>query len=141
MEDVSLGGLFVNTSDPLPTGTDLALELVRPDGAPILVSARVASVVPGKGMGLEFHPLAESQRRALARLMASMGFALQGTQADEARLRVQIRGLTSEVDAVGLELNRTAEEIDTLEREVAGLRATLTGIDAALELAAEGSKS
>lgn len=64
--DVSTGGLFVATSEPMPIGTDLTLGLVLPDGDHVVVDGTV-SWVRGEGMGVRFGPLAPEVLEAIER--------------------------------------------------------------------------
>lgn len=82
VENVSVGGAFVRTDDPLPVGTPLALELL--DGTPakpMKLTARVAGVVsPAQGrehgrvagMGLRFDPLDDETRKRVERLVLAL---------------------------------------------------------------------
>src|SRR6185369_5689667 len=67
VENVSMRGMFVRTSEPLPVGTPLILELVKPGlKKAIKVAGRVANTVTLQeatsrkctpGMGIRFDPL------------------------------------------------------------------------------------
>jgi hypothetical protein len=53
--DVSIGGLFINTKQPLPEGAVCELSFrLRPDRPPVQCQGRVASSVAGLGMGINF---------------------------------------------------------------------------------------
>ncbi|MDQ3038126.1 MAG: PilZ domain-containing protein [Myxococcota bacterium] len=72
--DVSSGGLFVATSDPLAIGTELTLGLVLADGDHVVVDG-IVSWVRGphaglEGMGIRFAELAPDVRDAIARQLA-----------------------------------------------------------------------
>jgi hypothetical protein len=57
--DVSLGGMFVETSDPLPVETMLNVRFNLDDDGPVVIAmARVAYQVMKLGMGVEFLELA-----------------------------------------------------------------------------------
>ena len=51
--DLSAGGCYVDTMSPLPTGTEVELQLVK-DGRMFQTQARVAHYTMGVGMGLLF---------------------------------------------------------------------------------------
>ncbi|UJR81607.1 Signal recognition particle receptor protein FtsY [Sandaracinus amylolyticus] len=70
--DLSTGGLFVATGDPLPIGTELTLGLLLPDGHRVVVDA-VVSWVRGphdgraEGMGVRFLRVSREDAAAIAR--------------------------------------------------------------------------
>ncbi|MGA9525945.1 MAG: PilZ domain-containing protein, partial [Myxococcaceae bacterium] len=75
IDNISLGGLFVRSSDPLPVGTPVALELVRPGMDPLkLTGTTVASFTGanGPGMGIRFDALSAEATRHLNRLMVEL---------------------------------------------------------------------
>jgi uncharacterized protein (TIGR02266 family) len=70
--DVSKGGLFVATYQPLPVGTDLRLFFVLPDGTAIEAPGTVrwkreAQGTDPPGMGIAFRKLSPPARRAIDR--------------------------------------------------------------------------
>ena len=73
-DDLSRGGLFVATDDPLQVGTELRLSFVLPDGYRVSARAEVAWVrVPRyrphelpAGMGIRFDRLSGEDERAIA---------------------------------------------------------------------------
>lgn len=53
--DVSTGGLFLNTPNPLVPGSQVELSFsVTPEGPEIECSGRVVYALPGVGMGIQF---------------------------------------------------------------------------------------
>lgn len=53
--DVSTGGLFLNTPDPLVPGSHVDLSFrANPEGPEIECSGRVVYALPGVGMGIQF---------------------------------------------------------------------------------------
>lgn len=85
--NLSRGGLFVTTTEPLEVGTPLTLDLSFPGGAPLQVNGRVAWVKPPKpdgtlgGMGLSFEDVD-----------GIMGDRIDALIADFNPLRVEIIG-------------------------------------------------
>ena len=74
-QDVSCGGLFVQTDEPPPFGSRVAVSIETPDGA-IALTAEVVHVLPREvadqfgrspGVGLQFVELTEPQTRAIER--------------------------------------------------------------------------
>src|SRR5947199_4782983 len=51
--DISLGGCYVYTFSPLPSGSAVALK-IRTDAAEIAMAGKVVAFHPGVGMGIEF---------------------------------------------------------------------------------------
>jgi len=69
--DVSLGGMFVETSDPLPVDTMLNVRFNLNDDGPVVVAmARVAYQVMKLGMGVEFLELAPGDSERLQAYIA-----------------------------------------------------------------------
>lgn len=69
--DLSTGGLFVATPEPLPVGTLVTVALVLPDAHRVTVDATVTWVrgphAGTEGMGLKITRLSEADARAIAR--------------------------------------------------------------------------
>ncbi len=75
--NVSRGGVFVRTPEPLAPGRRVLLELALPDGTPLEATGRVAWVrrvlAPrdeGAGIGIEFLGASERGLGALERLLS-----------------------------------------------------------------------
>ncbi|HEV3317547.1 MAG TPA: PilZ domain-containing protein [Candidatus Angelobacter sp.] len=51
--DISLGGCYVYTFSPLPSGSAVALK-IKTDEAEIAMAGKVVAFHPGVGMGIEF---------------------------------------------------------------------------------------
>jgi uncharacterized protein (TIGR02266 family) len=73
--DLSLGGIFLETQEPFPVGTDVKLEFPLPDVADkVVVNGKVVRMVeraedapgPYPGMGVEFIETDEDTRAMLA---------------------------------------------------------------------------
>ncbi len=72
--DLSKGGLFVGTDEPLPVGTELLLSFVLPDGYRVRADAVIAWVRAPRyrdgelpaGMGVRFRSLSPSDEHAIA---------------------------------------------------------------------------
>jgi hypothetical protein len=69
--DLSMGGCFVCTSKPLPTGCRLRLTLTRRDQV-VEALAVVRIVKPRVGMGLEFLDVEEKSQPALERWLEQL---------------------------------------------------------------------
>ena len=64
--DVSRGGMFVDTRDPLPIGTEIALCFHLNDGGPIVVAlGEVKYHVTKLGMGVQFLELSPADRKRI----------------------------------------------------------------------------
>lgn len=72
--DLSTGGLFVATADPLPVGTLVTIALVLPDGQRVTVDATVTWVrgphAGTEGMGVKITRVGDADARAIARHLA-----------------------------------------------------------------------
>lgn len=69
--DLSTGGLFVGTPDPLPVGTLVTISVVLPDGHRVTVDATVTWVrgphAGTEGMGVKITRVSDADARAIAR--------------------------------------------------------------------------
>ncbi len=68
--DISRGGMFVLTGDPLWVGAEFAARVLLEE--PLQVDCIVRRVVPGKGMGVEFLRLENSSQARLENLLATL---------------------------------------------------------------------
>src|ERR1051325_929009 len=65
VDDVSLGGCFVNTYGKVEIGEHVDLEMQLPSGEWLPLRGRVASYQPGVGFGLSFTSLSEDETATL----------------------------------------------------------------------------
>lgn len=71
-KDISVGGIFVTSSDPLPEGSQVKLRFHMDDGGPIIEAlAEVRFVVEKVGMGLRFLNLSPRDRHRVAARVGS----------------------------------------------------------------------
>ena len=70
LTDLSTGGCYVETTFPLPAGTDVEI-LVRTEDLKSILRGRVQSSHPGVGMGVRFKLTTSEERETLRRLLAS----------------------------------------------------------------------
>ena len=71
VDDVSLGGCFVNTYAQAELQEDVNLEILLPSGEWLALRGRVASYQPGVGFGMSFTSLSENEAAVLKELMLS----------------------------------------------------------------------
>src|SRR5919202_1936202 len=71
VDDVSLGGCFVNTYAQIELGEDVNLQIQLPSGEWLPLRGKVASYQPGVGFGMSFTSLSEDETAALKELMLS----------------------------------------------------------------------
>jgi hypothetical protein len=71
MSELGLGGCYVDTLSPFPTGTLLHLRIIR-DGGAFECEAKVVYVHEGFGMGIAFTNMALDQRRVLENWIADL---------------------------------------------------------------------
>jgi hypothetical protein len=68
---LALGGLFISTPDPPPTGAFIKLILDLPGGE-VRARALVCDSQPGKGMGIEFKAMGQDARARLHEVMKAL---------------------------------------------------------------------
>jgi hypothetical protein len=71
VDDVSLGGCFVNTYAKAELEEEVNLEIRLPSGEWLALRGKVASYQPGVGFGMSFTALSENETAALKELIAS----------------------------------------------------------------------
>jgi len=71
MSEIGLGGCYVDTLSPFPTGTLLHVRIIR-DGGAFECEAKVVYVHEGFGMGIAFTNMALDQRRVLENWIADL---------------------------------------------------------------------
>jgi hypothetical protein len=71
IHSVSLGGLFISTSDPAGVGSTLALIFDVPAGE-VRARAIVRRSIPGKGMGVQFINMSQEDRGRLYLLLSRL---------------------------------------------------------------------
>lgn len=71
VSSLSLGGLFIETAEPVPAGDTLQVQFDIPGGA-VRGHAVVRRCVTGHGMGVEFKELAEGSRTRLNELLQKL---------------------------------------------------------------------
>jgi len=69
VDDVSLGGCFVNTYGKVELGEHVDLEIQLPSGEWLPLRGQVASYQPGVGFGMAFTSLSEEETSALRELL------------------------------------------------------------------------
>jgi FtsP/CotA-like multicopper oxidase with cupredoxin domain len=71
VRNMSMGGLFIETLQPRPTGTVTRLDFLVAEGQ-IRADAIVRHAKPGSGLGLKFTALSEQDRPKLAALVTRL---------------------------------------------------------------------
>jgi len=71
VDDVSLGGCFVNTYGHVEHDEEIDLQIQLPSGDWLPLHGRVASYQPGVGFGIAFTALSAAKRSALKELLAT----------------------------------------------------------------------
>lgn len=71
VRNMSMGGLFIDTSLPRPSGTVTRLDFLVAEGQ-IRADAVVRHAEPGSGLGLKFTALNEQDRPKLAALLSRL---------------------------------------------------------------------
>lgn len=70
LEDLSLGGCFVNTGGRVDLGELVGLEIKLPSGEPLLLRGEVTSYQAGIGFGVVFPFLTDEEEQAIRELVA-----------------------------------------------------------------------
>lgn len=71
VDDVSLGGCFVNTYGPVELNEPVSLNILLPAGVWLNLRGTVVTYQPGVGFGLSFTDLRKEEETALKELLAS----------------------------------------------------------------------
>jgi hypothetical protein len=71
VDDVSLGGCFVNTFGRVELNEEVNLQILLPSGEWLPLRGSVASYQPGVGFGMFFTSLSEDETAALEVLISS----------------------------------------------------------------------
>jgi hypothetical protein len=71
VDDVSMGGCFVNTYGHVEHGEQINLQIQLPSGEWLPLRGRVASYQPGVGFGMAFSSLNGEERAVLQELIAT----------------------------------------------------------------------
>lgn len=71
VDDVSLGGCFVNTYGPVELNEPVSLQILLPAGVWLNLRGRVVTYQPGVGFGISFSSLTEDEETRLKELIAS----------------------------------------------------------------------
>jgi PilZ domain-containing protein len=69
VDDVSVGGCFVNTYGHVEIDEPVDLQILRPDGEWLALKGTVASYQPGVGFGIRFTSLSIEERASIRKLM------------------------------------------------------------------------
>lgn len=64
-QDISVGGLYMNTQANLPEGSALLLRIPIGEGKQVIVNAEVVYSNPGSGVGVSFQGLSADDRTLL----------------------------------------------------------------------------
>lgn len=72
VDDVSLGGCFVNTYKQIEVGEPVDLEILLPSGDWLKLRGTVATCHPGVGFGMWFRFVGAADRAGLKELIASV---------------------------------------------------------------------
>lgn len=71
VDDVSLGGCFVNTYGAVELNEPVSLQILLPEGVWLNLRGTIVTCQPGVGFGMTFTNLSEAEEAALKELIAS----------------------------------------------------------------------
>jgi uncharacterized protein (TIGR02266 family) len=73
MANISTGGLFINTEEPIRTGTRMVVRFELPNNKHrVIAVSRVAYVRKGLGLGVEFLSLDDEDREEIEAYIATL---------------------------------------------------------------------
>ena len=72
VDDVSLGGCFVNTYGHVELNEPVNVQILLPSGEWLALRGRVATDQPGVGFGMSFANLSKNEKAALQKLILSI---------------------------------------------------------------------
>ena len=72
VDDVSLGGCFVNTYGPVELNEPVSLQILLPAGVWLNLRGTVVTYQPGVGFGMSFESLTAEEKKTLKDLIASV---------------------------------------------------------------------
>ena len=145
IENISVGGLFIRTSSPMPIGMAVRVDLTKPGFATCLqVSGRVVSVVTEaeadrfdtpRGVGIEFDVMPPDTEKQLHALLRELGLTdiaeptelepnqlYATTNPDAAQVTMNVRGLLDMLTDALQKVRERDEEILKLKAEIRKLK-------------------
>jgi Tfp pilus assembly protein PilZ len=145
IENISVGGLFIRTTSPMPIGMPVRVDLTKPGFASSLqVCGRVVSVVSEAdserldsppGVGIEFDPMPIDQEKQLHALLRGLGLTdlaeptelepnslFATTNPDTAQVASNVRGLLEMLTDALQKVKERDEEILKLKAEIRKLK-------------------
>jgi uncharacterized protein (TIGR02266 family) len=72
MANISLGGLFISTEEPIRAGTRMVVRFELPNKHRVIAVSRVCYVRKGQGLGVEFLSLDPEDREEIEEYIASL---------------------------------------------------------------------
>jgi hypothetical protein len=72
MANISLGGLFITTDEPIRAGTRMVIRFELPNRHRVIAVSRVCYVRKGIGLGVEFLSLDDEDREEIEAYIASL---------------------------------------------------------------------
>jgi uncharacterized protein (TIGR02266 family) len=72
MANISSGGLFINTDEPLRAGTRMVVRFELPNRHRVIAVSRVCYARKGRGLGVEFLNLDDEDREEIQAYIASL---------------------------------------------------------------------
>ena len=73
ISDISMGGCYIDTIAQIPIGESLSIDLAATSGESMQFNGKVAYLLDGMGIGVEFTDLTDQHRDFLSRLVSSTG--------------------------------------------------------------------
>jgi Tfp pilus assembly protein PilZ len=145
IENISVGGLFIRTTSPMPIGMQVHVDLTKPGfSSSLQVSGRVVSVVSEAdserldsppGVGIEFDPMPIEREKQLHTLLRELGLTdlaeptelepnslYATTNPDTSQVASNVRGLLEMLTDALQKVKERDEEILKLKAEIRKLK-------------------
>ncbi len=118
VEDISVGGLFARTENPIPVGAFVEMGLLRPDNEELRVTGVVVDANKRAGIAVRFEGISPRTNLALRRLVLELDPDVDGDVEPTRAMRPALSGRDRELDELRRRIGLLNAENDRLRNEV-----------------------